>query len=95
MFTIPAFPSGSNFAEGLVIISILRIILAGICSSASAALKGVGLPSIRTVKLELPRNDTFPSMSTVTEGLLARTSMAVPLAEVGKNAGSSTFLSIS
>jgi len=52
--------------------------LAGICCNTSSDSKTVGLPSIRTVKFELPLSSTFPSISTFTEGVFSSTSTAVP-----------------
>ena len=75
---IPAVPSGSYFAEGLVIISIFLIAFAGICFNKSLALTGDGRPSTKTVKPELPLKVTFPSISTFIDGTFSKTSAAVP-----------------
>src|SRR5438045_583974 len=68
---IPAVPSASYLADGEVITSTCLIISAGICFNASETLRATmldGLLLIRTLILELPRNWTFPSMSTATDG---------------------------
>ena len=79
---IPAMPSGSYLAEGFVIISICSIVFAGICCRASLPSSTLGRPSIKTVKLELPRKLTFPSISTLTEGVFSKASIAEPPAEL-------------
>ncbi len=75
-------PFASYFAEGLVIISILSIELAGICCRASLPSKGLGLPSIKTIKFSDPLSETFPSISVVTEGTFSKTSTAVAPAAI-------------
>jgi len=75
---IPAPPSASNLAEAFVMISIFSTAAAGILSRASCGSSTEGLPSIITVKFELPRRETFPSISTSTEGTFSRISTAVP-----------------
>ena len=78
---MPDVPSGLNFAEGLVISSIRSILSAGICSSICAWLSAVkpdAFPLIQIVTLELPRREISPSLSTSTEGILPRISLADP-----------------
>ncbi len=75
---IPAFPSASYFAEGLVITSICFTDDAGICFKTSLPFNVVGLPSIRTTKSELPRKVTLPCGSTCTEGVFSRAVAALP-----------------
>ena len=91
---IPEVPSGSYFAEGFVIISILSIVLAGICSRASDGSSTDGLPSINKVKFELPLRETFPSISTLTEGAFSKISTAVPDVAVNCSLTLIIFLSI-
>ena len=74
-------PSGSYFADGLVMTSTRSIELAGICSRNAfwaAPVNPEGLPSMRICTCEEPRSDTLPSMSTATEGTLTSSSLAVP-----------------
>ena len=81
---IPEVPSGLNLAEGLVITSIRSILSAGNCSRICARLSAESpeaRPLIHTVTSLLPRKDTSPSLSTSTEGILVRTSLAVPPVE--------------
>ena len=75
---IPATPSGSYFAEGLVMISMVSMLLAGICCRASEPCKMLGRPSMSTVNEELPRKLTLPSMSTWTEGVFSKAVTAEP-----------------
>ena len=75
---IPAFPSASYFAEGLVITSICFTDDAGICFKTSLPFNVVGLPSIRTTKSELPRKVTLPCGSTCTEGVFSRAVAELP-----------------
>jgi len=91
---IPETPSGSYFADGFVTISILSIVLAGICCSASLGSSIVGRPSINNEKLPLPRSLTLPSISTLTDGTFSRTSTAEPEIEVLCPLTLITFLSI-
>jgi len=69
--------------------------LAGICSNASAGSNIDGRPSINTLKLLLPRRLTLPSISTVTEGIFSRMSIAVPELAEKFSPTLITFLSIS
>ena len=81
---IPEVPSGLNLAEGFVITSIDSMLSAGICCSICARLSAVspdGLPLIHTSTLELLRSDTFPSLSTSTEGMFCSASVAEPPAD--------------
>ena len=91
---IPDTPSGSNFAEGFVTISMFSIELAGICCKASFGSIIVGLPSINNVKLPLPLNSTFPSISTFTDGTFSKTSTAEPDIAVFCSLTFITFLSM-
>ncbi len=91
---MPAIPSGSYFAEGFVIISMLCMLLAGICCNASFPSSMLGLPSTRTLKLELPLRVTLPSTSVCIEGVFSSTSTAVPPAELTSSLTVITFLSI-
>jgi len=91
---IPAMPSGSYLAEGLVMISMFSMAEAGSCRKASLPESTLGLPSIRTVKLEEPLSETFPSISTSTEGVFSSTSTAVPPAALMSWLTLITFLSI-
>ena len=70
---IPAVPSASYFAEGLVIISISLILEA--CINCKASELGIvdGIPSISNVKPCEPLRETFPSISTEILGILANT----------------------
>ncbi len=94
MFIIPPVPSGSYFTDGFVIISMFWIVLAGVCLSTSLGSRTVGFPSIKTVNPVLPRNDTFPSISTRMEGTFSNTSTADIEAEVSSCPTEITFLSI-
>ncbi len=76
MFKIPAIPSASYFADGLVTTSTLSIILAGILFKPPV--KPEGRPSIKMRTFSEPRKATFPSISTVTEGTLFKISSAEP-----------------
>ena len=91
---IPLTPSASYLAEGFVIISISWIAVAGINFKASVTFKFVGLLSINNVKLEFPLKLTFPSMSTLMEGIFSNTSIADSEAVVFRLLTSITFLSI-
>ena len=92
---IPAAPSGSYLAEGLVIISMFSIVADGICFSSSLGSSWVGLPSMSTLKFELPRRVTLSWMSTLTEGTLRSASTAVPEVALGRLLTLTTCLSIS
>ena len=74
-------------------ISMFSMALEGICCNASDASSTEGRPSIKTVKLPLPRRRTEPSRSTVTDGTLLSTSTAVPEAAVRCPSTLITFLS--
>ena len=85
MLMIPAVPSPSYLAGGVVMISTDLICSAGMPFSASARLLasvGEGLLLTRTLKLPEPRIFTLPSPSTVSRGALRSTSAAVPPALV-------------
>ena len=74
-------PSGSYFAEGLVMTSTRSMELAGICSKnafCEAPLSPEGRPSMRICTWDEPLSETFPSISTVTEGTFTSNSLAVP-----------------
>ena len=78
---IPAEPSAENFDEGLSITSIRSMLSAGNCCNMLARLSLVSpddLPFIHISTLELPRNDTLPSLSTSTLGMFSNTSEAAP-----------------
>ena len=78
---MPAIPSGSYFAEGLVITSIRSMALAGICSKKAFSVAPVipeGLPSMRICTFDDPLKEMLPSISTETEGTLTSNSLAVP-----------------
>ena len=73
-------PSGSYLAEGLVMISTRSMELAGSCwrkAAPATPASPEGRPSMRICTLEEPRKKTLPSMSTVTEGTLVRSSWAL------------------
>ena len=70
---IPAVPSASYFADGLVIISISLIFEACISCNASELGIAEGIPSISNVKPCEPLKETFPSISTEILGTLANT----------------------
>ena len=79
---IPDVPSGLYLADGLVITSMRSMELAGNCCKTSALvlpIKGEGLPLIRIITLAEPRNVTPPSISTSTDGIFFRISLAEPL----------------
>ena len=98
MLIIPAVPSGLYLAEGLVMTSTCLISSAGIISSMSAWLSAVSpdaFPLIQTVTLEFPRNETDPSLSTSTDGILASKSLADPPSDAISCVASKTFLSSS
>ncbi|MNE38995.1 hypothetical protein D3C80_1329180 [compost metagenome] len=79
MFTIPAPPSASYLADGLVITSTFSIASAGIKRKASTIFIAFeGLSSIRIFTFSFPLKLTFPSTSTVTDGILFKTSLTVP-----------------
>ena len=76
---IPTLPSAENFAEGLSITSMRSMLSAGNCSNICALLSLVSpldLPLIHTSTLVSPRRDTFPSLSTSTEGIFSKASEA-------------------
>ena len=76
---IPAPPSASYRADGFVMTSTLSKASAGIVFKALAILMlFAGFPSIKILTFSLPRRLTLPSASTVTEGTLSKTSLAVP-----------------
>ena len=77
---IPAVPSASYFADGLVITSTFSIISAVIDPSAppSVSARTDGLPLIRICTPLLPLRVTAPSILTSTEGTLFNTSKALP-----------------
>ena len=80
MLITPA-PEASYLAEGLVMISTCEICEAGIWSSRAPVpplAVPAGLPSMRMVRLELPRMLTTPLASTATEGTFCSTFTAVP-----------------
>ncbi len=84
-------------AEGLVIISIFSIELAGILVSTPCRPppdKDEGRPSIKIVTLALPLKLTLPSTSTVMEGTFCKASKAVPPLVVICLSTLKTFLSI-
>ena len=60
----------------------------------SVPIRPEGLPSTRNLMFEFPRILTFPSASTVTEGILLKTSVAVPPCETILFSTLKTFLSI-
>ncbi len=76
---IPAIPSASYRADGLVMTSILSIRSPCSILKASGLLRPTspeGLPSTSIRTFELPRKLTFPSTSTATEGTLSSISEA-------------------
>ena len=80
MFRIPAVPSASYLAEGLVITSTFSMASAGNCLRASvepnpASAEGFPLMSILT--FSLPLRLMAPSTSTFTDGTLFRASLTV------------------
>ena len=78
---IPPPPSASYRADGFVITSTFSTASAGNNFSASATFipaKPEGFPSINIFTFSFPRSATFPSVSTVTEGTLSKTSLTVP-----------------
>ena len=78
---IPANPLASYFADGLLIISILSILDAGMLPNPFWLPKPVRLdcfPSIKTTTLSLPRKITFPSWSKVTPGMVFMASKTEP-----------------
>ena len=81
MFKIPAVPSGSKRAEGLVINSTRSTALAG-KDSRKASLappdRPEGRPSIKICTPEDPRRVMLPSMSTWTEGMFSSNSVVLP-----------------
>ena len=81
MLMIPPIPSGSYFAEGLLITSTRSIMAAGILSTMarrSPCVRPLGLPSISTFTFWSPRRLILPSISTSTEGIFFNASDAVP-----------------
>ena len=70
---IPAVPSASYFADGLVMISISFILVACINCNASELGMAEGLPSIKSVNPCDPLKETLPSISTETLVILAKT----------------------
>ena len=94
---MPVDPSGLNFAEGLVITSILSIVFAGICCNTSALffpINGEGLPLIKIIISPEPLKLTLPSISTSTDGTFLRISLAEPDCAIISWAVLYTFLSI-
>ena len=79
MLIIPAPPSPSYFAVGLVMTSTLLTCSAGIICKASAAepeKKVDSLPLTKNLMLEDPLRLTLPSKSTESSGVLRNTSVA-------------------
>ena len=71
MLIIPDMPSGSYFADGFVITSMVSIELAGMVSNTPERPDPViedGRPSINIVTFALPLKLTFPSISIVIDG---------------------------
>ena len=94
---IPLMPSGSYFAEGLVITSTDSMALAGMPESTPALpapLIPLGLPSIKMVTFPLPRKLILPSISTLTVGTCANTSLAEPPFAIDSFSALNTFLSM-
>ena len=94
---IPPTPSGSYFAEGLVITSTFSIIEAAMFSiSPRLPLPVLPLlfPSIRMVTFASPAIDTSPSISTSTDGTFLRTSAPFPPEEDMSRPTLKIFLSI-
>ena len=84
MLMIPAIPSGSYLAPGLVITSTSAMLAAGMLRKSdftSPPAMVDGFPSIMRFTWELPRRLTLSSMSTSTPGTWRRTSMADPPVE--------------
>ncbi len=80
MFKIPAVPSASYLADGLVITSTFSMASAGSCVRASVDPKPAnadGLPLIRILTFSLPLKLMAPSTSTSTEGTLFKASVIV------------------
>ena len=78
---MPAVPSASYFEEGFVMTSTCSMLLAGSCCKIFARLSLVrpeGFPSIKIVTFSLPRRLTFPSISTLTDGIFCSTSLTFP-----------------
>ena len=82
MFRIPAFPSGSYFAEGAVINSTLSKAFAGNWAKSALASPCVGFPFIKTVNSLLPLILISPIPSIDTEGKFFTTSTALPPTEL-------------
>ncbi len=94
---IPPMPSGSYFAEGLVITSTRSIMAAGILSTMarrSPCVRPLGLPSISTFTFWSPRRLILPSISTSKEGILFNASEAVPPCTVRLWSTKKIFLSM-
>ena len=94
---MPEVPSGLNLADGLVMTSILSIELAGSCCSTSALdlpISGDGLPLMSIITSEDPLKFTVPSISTSTEGMFFKISLATPLCAIISCETLYTFLSI-
>ncbi len=97
MFRMPATPSGSYLAVGLVMISTRSMLLAGICSSRLWVAEPVipeGRPSMRMVTLPEPRRLRLPSMSTSMLGTLRSNSVAVDPALLRSSPTRNTLRSI-
>ncbi len=80
IFRIPAVPSASYRADGFVITSTFSIASPGNCLSASVGIpeSAAGFPLIKIRTDSLPLRLIFPSISTLTEGTLSRTSVTDP-----------------
>ena len=82
IFRIPAFPSGSYFAEGAVINSTLSKAFAGNWAKTELASPCVGFPLIKIVNPLLPLILISPMPSIDTEGKFLTTSTAFPPTEL-------------
>ena len=80
IFKIPAVPSASYLADGLVITSTLSMASAGSCRNASVEpkpAKAEGRPLIRIRTFSFPLRLIAPSTSTLTDGTLFNASLTV------------------
>ena len=84
MLIMPPVPSESYFASGLVTMSILCTLATGMLPSPSS---DVGTPSTKNRTLPLPRMDTCPLLSMLTEGDPLSTSSTEPVAALIVAAG--------
>jgi hypothetical protein len=94
---IPPTPSGSYFAEGLVITSTFSIIEAGIFSTSPRLplpVLPLRFPSTRIVTFASPAIETTPSISTSTEGPFLKTSEPLPPDDDRSRPTLNIFLSI-